>query len=320
MLANALVVLSSTAEDGEIEVRISVGYHEAMSLIERLREAAEASHSNAQKVKALAAIGRTHAAFKMNKNAISDWEEMLPLISDINSKSWLFHELGRCYLKLGMITKARVYGSKCLASSKMSDDAKLAMHARTLMAEVELSHDENSKALIYLDSARCYATSPQDLEYINQFQDAILQEPQNKKLDVSFRPSGNRKTSQLASTVISKASVKITKSTVVFQVGVDTASSFARSIHGQSLRYDQTSETIERDPKEHISTEKVSLSHEDKSQLKKKLPNTSNRISLCTKKKQLLEERKKHQNKTNKLRHVTKANKETKMQSKKFHQ
>nr|CAD7413607.1 unnamed protein product [Timema poppensis] len=206
-----------------------------MSLIERLREAAEASHSNAQKVKALAAIGRTHAAFKMNKNAISDWEEMLPLISDINSKSWLFHELGRCYLKLGMITKARVYGSKCLASSKMSDDAKLAMHARTLMAEVELSHDENSKALIYLDSARCYATSPQDIEYINQFQDAILQEPQNKKLDVSFRPSGNRKTSQLASTVIPKASVNITKSTVLFQVGVDTASSFARSMHARAI-------------------------------------------------------------------------------------
>nr|CAD7439435.1 unnamed protein product [Timema bartmani] len=420
---------------------IPLKYHEAISLIERLREAAEASHSNAQRVKALAVIGRTHAAFKMNKNAISDWEEMLPLISDINSKSWLFHELGRCHLKLGMvqpllslalsaltlvpktsiptiktamlasiptietallasihtidtallasiltietallasiptvetallasiptietallasiltietallasiptleiallasiptietallasiptietallasiltietallasiptletalltsiptietallaniptietallaknqsfskmelklITKAQVYGSRCLASSKMSDDAKLAMHARTLMAEVELSHGENNKALIYLDAARCYATSPQDLEYINKFQDAILQEPRNKTLDVSFRPSGNRKTSHLASTVISKASAKITKSTVVFQVGVDTAASFARSIHGQSLIYDKSSEEIERDPKENIITEKV---------------------------------------------------------------
>ena len=40
----------------------------------------------------------------------TSWQEKLPLVETDEESTWLFHEIGRCYLELKEYEEAKVYG------------------------------------------------------------------------------------------------------------------------------------------------------------------------------------------------------------------
>lgn len=82
-------------------------------------------------------IGRICVKNKKFKEAINAFEEKLSLTpEDSIEKSWLFHDIGRCYLELCQFEKALDYGQR---SSSIADDLKdqrWGMNARLLIAQV----------------------------------------------------------------------------------------------------------------------------------------------------------------------------------------
>lgn len=47
-------------------------------------------------------IGRVYARNGKYKEALKVWAQKLPLASDSVEKAWLYHEIGRCHLELGI--------------------------------------------------------------------------------------------------------------------------------------------------------------------------------------------------------------------------
>lgn len=87
--------------------------------------------------RALGEIGRICVKSKKFKEAINAFEEKLSLtVEDSIEKSWLFHDLGRCYLEIRQFEKALDYGQR---SSSIADDLKdqrWGMNSRLLIAQV----------------------------------------------------------------------------------------------------------------------------------------------------------------------------------------
>lgn len=52
-------------------------------------------------------------------------------------KTWLFHEIGRCYLELNKAEAAQSYGQKSLQSAIEEGDAEWQLHATVLVAEAQ---------------------------------------------------------------------------------------------------------------------------------------------------------------------------------------
>lgn len=52
-------------------------------------------------------------------------------------KTWLFHEIGRCYLELNEAGAAQNYGQKSLQSADDEGDAEWQLHATVLVAQAQ---------------------------------------------------------------------------------------------------------------------------------------------------------------------------------------
>jgi len=52
-------------------------------------------------------------------------------------KTWLFHEIGRCYLELNKAEAAQDYGEKSLQSAEEGGDAEWQLHATVLVAQAQ---------------------------------------------------------------------------------------------------------------------------------------------------------------------------------------
>ena len=52
-------------------------------------------------------------------------------------KTWLFHEIGRCYLELNNAEAAQNYGRKSLQSADEEGDVEWQLHATVLVAQAE---------------------------------------------------------------------------------------------------------------------------------------------------------------------------------------
>lgn len=65
------------------------------------------------------------------------WEEKVPLVQDGLERTWLFHEIGRCYLELKQHDKAQNYGSQSLTAANEISDEKWQLNANVLIAQAE---------------------------------------------------------------------------------------------------------------------------------------------------------------------------------------
>ena len=65
------------------------------------------------------------------------WEEKLPMSKSPLESTWLYHEIGRCYLELQRYQDARDFGEKAIQAAKEAEDDGWQLHASVLVAQSE---------------------------------------------------------------------------------------------------------------------------------------------------------------------------------------
>ncbi|KAM8818057.1 outer dynein arm-docking complex subunit 4 [Rhynchonycteris naso] len=90
------------------------------------------------KSRALDNIGRVFARVGKFQQAIDTWEEKIPLAKTTLEKTWLFHEIGRCYLELDQARQAQSYGEKSLQCAEEEGDIEWQLNASVLVAQAQV--------------------------------------------------------------------------------------------------------------------------------------------------------------------------------------
>ncbi len=70
-------------------------------------------------------------------SATLSWEEKLPMSKSALESTWLYHEIGRCYLETGRNEKAKDYGEKSLSAAEEAKDDIWQLNASVLVAQAE---------------------------------------------------------------------------------------------------------------------------------------------------------------------------------------
>ena len=65
------------------------------------------------------------------------WEKKLPLAKSPLESTWLYHEVGRCYLEMEQYQKAKDYGEKSLIAAEEAEDSQWQLQASVLVAQSE---------------------------------------------------------------------------------------------------------------------------------------------------------------------------------------
>lgn len=99
------------------------------------------------KSRALDNLGRVHARSGNFQNAISCWEEKLPLSRSALESTWLYHEIGRCYLELDKCQKAIENGRLSLEEATKANDEVWKLNASVLIAQGEVKLENYAKAI-----------------------------------------------------------------------------------------------------------------------------------------------------------------------------
>nr|XP_015090652.1 tetratricopeptide repeat protein 25 isoform X2 [Vicugna pacos] len=89
------------------------------------------------KSRALDNIGRVFARVGKFQQAIDTWEEKIPLAKTTLEKTWLFHEIGRCYLELDQAWQAQNYGEKSQQCAEEEGDIEWQLNASILVAQAQ---------------------------------------------------------------------------------------------------------------------------------------------------------------------------------------
>ncbi|XP_062968650.1 outer dynein arm-docking complex subunit 4 [Cynocephalus volans] len=89
------------------------------------------------KSRALDNIGRVFARVGKLQQAIDTWEEKIPLAKTTLEKTWLFHEIGRCYLELDQPWQAQNYGEKSQQCAEEEGDIEWQLNASVLVAQAQ---------------------------------------------------------------------------------------------------------------------------------------------------------------------------------------
>ncbi|XP_006156060.1 tetratricopeptide repeat protein 25 isoform X2 [Tupaia chinensis] len=90
------------------------------------------------KSRALDNIGRVFARVGKFQQAIDTWEEKIPLAKTTLEKTWLFHEIGRCYLELDQAWEAQNYGEKSQQCAEEEGDLEWQLNASVLVAQAQV--------------------------------------------------------------------------------------------------------------------------------------------------------------------------------------
>ncbi|XP_008504008.2 tetratricopeptide repeat protein 25 isoform X1 [Calypte anna] len=103
--------------------------------------------------RALENIGRVHARTGKFQKAIDAWEEKIPLAKSSLEKTWLFHEIGQCYLELNRAEEARYCGQKSLQTADEEGNVKWQYRAIVLVAQAEVKLKNYWSAIINFEKA-----------------------------------------------------------------------------------------------------------------------------------------------------------------------
>ncbi|KAI5219275.1 outer dynein arm-docking complex subunit 4 isoform X1 [Manis pentadactyla] len=122
------------------------------------------------KSRALDNIGRVFARVGKFQQAIDTWEEKIPLAKTTLEKTWLFHEIGRCYLELDQAWQAQNYGEKSQQCAKDEGDIEWQLNASVLVAQAQVKLRDFQSAVNNFEKALEKAK----LLHNNQAQQAII--------------------------------------------------------------------------------------------------------------------------------------------------
>ncbi|XP_046581289.1 outer dynein arm-docking complex subunit 4-like isoform X2 [Haliotis rubra] len=142
---------------------LEMGKHdEALKHHEMDLDIGKAEDLDEVKSRALDNMGRVLARMGKYDKAIEVWEEKLPLSKTALEKTWLYHEIGRCYLEVSRYEDARDYGEKSLAAAREADDEGWQLHACVLVAQSEVKCNELQAAADSFERALEMAEAQQD--------------------------------------------------------------------------------------------------------------------------------------------------------------
>ncbi|XP_067332664.1 outer dynein arm-docking complex subunit 4 [Channa argus] len=123
--------------------------------------------------RALDNIGRVYAQMGQFTQAIEFWEKKIPLVRGALEKTWLFHELGWCYLELNHYKKARDYGIRSVAAAEEIDDGKWQINGNVLVAQSELKLGNLESCVAHFERALTYAELQEDNSAMNAIHKAL---------------------------------------------------------------------------------------------------------------------------------------------------
>ncbi|NXG38731.1 TTC25 protein, partial [Dromaius novaehollandiae] len=103
--------------------------------------------------RALDNIGRVYAKIGKFQQAIDTWEEKIPMAKSSLEKTWLFHEIGRCYLELNKAEEAQNYGEKSLQSADEEGDVEWQLNASILVAQAQVKLKDYQAAIVNFEKA-----------------------------------------------------------------------------------------------------------------------------------------------------------------------
>ncbi|XP_059582926.1 outer dynein arm-docking complex subunit 4 isoform X2 [Alligator mississippiensis] len=103
--------------------------------------------------RALDNIGRVYARIGKFQEAIDTWEEKIPMAKTSLEKTWLFHEIGRCYLELNQATEGLEYGEKSLQSAEEEGDVEWQLNASVLVAQAQVKLEDYQSAVMNFEKA-----------------------------------------------------------------------------------------------------------------------------------------------------------------------
>ncbi|XP_075417939.1 outer dynein arm-docking complex subunit 4 [Tenrec ecaudatus] len=105
------------------------------------------------KSRALDNIGRVFARVGKFQQAIDTWEEKIPLAKTTLEKTWLFHEIGRCYLELEQAWQAQSYGEKSQQCAEEEGDIEWQLNASVLVAQSQVKLGDFEAAVSNFEKA-----------------------------------------------------------------------------------------------------------------------------------------------------------------------
>ncbi|XP_066442606.1 outer dynein arm-docking complex subunit 4 [Eleutherodactylus coqui] len=105
------------------------------------------------KSRAMDNIGRVYARTGQFQEAVKVWEEKIPLASSSLEKTWLFHEIGRCYLELELLEEARNYGVRSQYEAEEARDAEWQLNASVLVAQAQVKLKDYQSAVTNFENA-----------------------------------------------------------------------------------------------------------------------------------------------------------------------
>ncbi|NXT85366.1 TTC25 protein, partial [Zapornia atra] len=103
--------------------------------------------------RALENVGRVYARMGKFQQAIDTWEEKIPMAKSSLEKTWLFHEIGRCYLELDKAEAAQNYGEKSLQSADEEGDVEWQLQAIVLVAQAQVKLNHYWSAIMNFEKA-----------------------------------------------------------------------------------------------------------------------------------------------------------------------
>nr|XP_046272370.1 outer dynein arm-docking complex subunit 4 [Scatophagus argus] len=120
--------------------------------------------------RALDNIGRVYAQTGQFLRAIEFWEKKIPLVRGGLEKTWLFHEIGWCYLELSRHKEARDYGVRSLAAADEIADEKWQINANVLVAQSELKLGNVESCVSHFERALTHAKQQDNDAAMNAIQ------------------------------------------------------------------------------------------------------------------------------------------------------
>eukprot|EP00070_Physeter_catodon_P047020 XP_028353914.1 tetratricopeptide repeat protein 25 [Physeter catodon] len=103
-------------------------------------------------------------------SCVPRWEEKIPLAKTTLEKTWLFHEIGRCYLELDQAWQAQNYGEKSQQCAEEEGDIEWQLNASVLVAQAQVKLRDFESAVNNFEKALERAK----LAHNHQAQQAII--------------------------------------------------------------------------------------------------------------------------------------------------
>ncbi|KAM9391555.1 outer dynein arm-docking complex subunit 4 [Pholidichthys leucotaenia] len=125
------------------------------------------------KSRALCNIGRVHEQMGQFEQAAEIWEKKIPLVCSSLEKTWLFHEIGCCYLELSRHNEARDYGIRSATAAEEIGDDKWQINANVLVAQSELKLGNFESCVSYFERALTHARLVEDDSAVDAIQQAL---------------------------------------------------------------------------------------------------------------------------------------------------